>query len=407
LVYGKITPLRRSPTSVASSDDDAVVDAADTILIKSDGTPTYHFANVVDDHLMQITHVIRGTEWMASTPLHYDLYHAFGWEPPFFAHVGLLVDENKAKLSKRSNADVALDVRSMRDELGVMPRTLVNFLALLGWSNPTENDVMDMEALARNFDLKFTKGNTMVRMEKLWYLQKRHVAQLCEHARSTGSLGPLRTVAHQIRDEVCRQYGTELEERFRGDDDKLLQQCLEILLADGKSYQNPSQYAQRIRYFFVFDAKKTTEGQDFYGKGQDVSAEDVHSLAQQILLNLQADTSSETQPSRVNASSERIDAVIHNQIWQRVSMLRMSQKGAQQDETEAQVPQEHSERHTDRPVSALPADHPVSKMKKSWTTALMQYLREKVSYGQPGPSISVVMALLGHEECRKRLNPRP
>lgn len=185
LVYGKIQRLKRSPVAPQTTSEDGIgADAADTVLMKSDGTPTYHFANVVDDHLMQITHVIRGLEWMASTPLHYNIYSAFGWEPPQFAHVGLLVDQNQAKLSKR-NLDLALDVASMRDEHGVLPYTLNNFLALLGWSNPTENDVMDIEALIRNFDLKFTKGNTMVRMEKLWYLQKQHVALRCQRAMST------------------------------------------------------------------------------------------------------------------------------------------------------------------------------------------------------------------------------
>ena len=156
LVYGKIVPLKKTVTAAGSEESDAEV-GADTILMKSDGTPTYHFANVVDDHLMQITHVIRGTEWMASTPLHYDLYHAFGWKPPVFAHVGLLLDKDKAKLSKR-NADLALDVRGLREDHGVLSETLCNFLALQGWSNPTKNDVMNMQDLAKTFDLKFTKG---------------------------------------------------------------------------------------------------------------------------------------------------------------------------------------------------------------------------------------------------------
>ena len=94
----RFTDLIRGDVSAPRPDDQ--------VILKADGFPTYHLAVVVDDHLMGITHVIRGSEWMASTPLHYDIYSAFAWTPPKFAHVGLLVDQNKAKLSKR-NADLA------------------------------------------------------------------------------------------------------------------------------------------------------------------------------------------------------------------------------------------------------------------------------------------------------------
>ena len=114
------------------------------ILLKSDGTPTYHLANVVDDHHMRITHVIRGTEWMSSTALHVALYNAFGWEPPAFAHVGLLTDKNQAKLSKR-NADT--DLNALKSKHGILPESMLNFLALLGWRNPTRDDVMEMDRM--------------------------------------------------------------------------------------------------------------------------------------------------------------------------------------------------------------------------------------------------------------------
>lgn len=115
------------------------------VLLKSDGTPTYHLANVVDDHAMEITHVIRGTEWMPSTALHVALYDAFGWSPPQFAHVGLLTDQDQNKLSKR-NFDT--DIRALREKNGILPEALVNFLALLGWRNPQKNDVMGLQELA-------------------------------------------------------------------------------------------------------------------------------------------------------------------------------------------------------------------------------------------------------------------
>ena len=102
----------------------------DFVCLKSDGYPTYNFANVVDDHLMEITHVIRGEEFIASTPKHLLVYAAFGWAPPKFAHVPPVLGPDKAKLSKRHGAKSALDYR----DLGYLPEALINFLALLGWN---------------------------------------------------------------------------------------------------------------------------------------------------------------------------------------------------------------------------------------------------------------------------------
>lgn len=119
----------------------------DPILIKSDGHPTYHLANVVDDHFMEITHVIRGTEWMSSTPMHMALYNAFEWKPPQFGHVPLLVDMNGQKLSKR-NADI--DISFFKDQQGIFPETLANFAALLGWSHTRKSDVFSLKELEEN-----------------------------------------------------------------------------------------------------------------------------------------------------------------------------------------------------------------------------------------------------------------
>jgi glutamyl-tRNA synthetase len=165
LIYGTFKPLKKRGHVTESSYEDP-------ILLKSDGLPTYHLANVVDDHLMKITHVIRGLEWMPSTPKHIAMYSAFGWEPPEFAHVGLLVDENGNKLSKR-NFDT--DITAFK-EMEIFPETLANFAALLGWSHKEKTDVMDLQALIDNFTLKFTKGNTTVTFGKLHFLQRKHAA---------------------------------------------------------------------------------------------------------------------------------------------------------------------------------------------------------------------------------------
>ncbi|KAF9877904.1 glutamyl-tRNA synthetase [Colletotrichum karsti] len=152
----------------------------DFILFKSDGYPTYHFANVVDDHLMEITHVIRGAEWLISTPKHIALYEALGWEPPTFAHAGLLCAQNGEKLSKR-NHDI--DISSYRDK-GILPSALNNWLALLGWSMH-EKDVKKhgevfytTKDLAEKFSLRFTKGNIKTNPEKLTLFQGKHLTKL-------------------------------------------------------------------------------------------------------------------------------------------------------------------------------------------------------------------------------------
>jgi glutamyl-tRNA synthetase len=165
LIYGSFKPLKKRGHVTESSYEDP-------ILLKSDGLPTYHLANVVDDHLMKITHVIRGLEWMPSTPKHIAMYSAFGWEPPQFAHVGLLVDEHGNKLSKR-NFDT--DITAFK-EMEIFPETLTNFAALLGWSHKEKSDVMEMRELINNFSLKFTKGNTTVTFGKLHFLQRKHAA---------------------------------------------------------------------------------------------------------------------------------------------------------------------------------------------------------------------------------------
>ena len=105
--------------------------------MKSDGFPTYHLAVVVDDHFMKITHVIRGEEWISSTPKHVLLYEAFGWEKPLFAHVPLLRNPDKSKMSKRKNVVWA----SWYLQQGFLPEAVLNYLSLMGWSHPKQKEI--------------------------------------------------------------------------------------------------------------------------------------------------------------------------------------------------------------------------------------------------------------------------
>lgn len=134
------------------------------VLLKSDGFPTYHLANVVDDHLMGISHVIRGEEWISSTPKHVLLYRYFGWELPEFAHLPLLRNPDKSKLSKRKNPTSILYYR----EAGYLPEALINYLGLMAYSMPDGKEVFSRDDLATTFDLdRISLGGPVFDLVKL------------------------------------------------------------------------------------------------------------------------------------------------------------------------------------------------------------------------------------------------
>ena len=144
----------------------------DQVLIKTDGYPTYHLANVVDDHLMNITHVIRGEEWLPSTPKHVLLYKAFEWELPVFAHLPLLLNPDRSKLSKRQGDVAVEDYR----EKGYLKEALINFVALLGWNPGTEEEFFYLDDLVRKFSLEaVNKSGAIFNIDKLNWLSFEHL----------------------------------------------------------------------------------------------------------------------------------------------------------------------------------------------------------------------------------------
>jgi len=146
----------------------------DQVLIKSDGYPTYHLAVVVDDHLMEISHVIRGEEWLSSTPKHVLLYNAFGWELPHFAHLPLLLNPDKSKLSKRQG-DVA--VEDYRDK-GFLKDALINFVALLGWNAGDDQEFYYIDSLIEKFSLeRVNKAGAVFDLQKLNWLNAEHLSK--------------------------------------------------------------------------------------------------------------------------------------------------------------------------------------------------------------------------------------
>jgi len=144
----------------------------DQVLIKSDGYPTYHLANVVDDHLMGITHVIRGEEWLSSTPKHVLLYDALNWQRPVFAHLPLLLNPDRSKLSKRQG-DVAVEDYKAK---GYLKEALINFVALLGWNAGDDKEFYLIDELVENFSLeRVNKSGAVFDIEKLNWLNAEHL----------------------------------------------------------------------------------------------------------------------------------------------------------------------------------------------------------------------------------------
>jgi len=144
------------------------------VLMKSDGLPTYHFANVVDDHYMEISHVIRGEEWINSTPKHLLLYQYFGWEAPVFCHMPLLRNTDKSKLSKRKNPT---SIGYYRD-MGYLPEAVVNYLGMMGWTMPDGREKFSLEEMSAAFDLmRVSLGGPVFDVEKLNWLNGKYIRE--------------------------------------------------------------------------------------------------------------------------------------------------------------------------------------------------------------------------------------
>lgn len=151
----------------------------DQVLLKSDGFPTYNFANVVDDHLMEVSHVIRGQEYLSSTPKYNLLYEAFGWEHPEYIHLPHIIREDGAKMSKRKGDPSFEDLVRM----GFLPRAIVNYVALLGWNPGDEREFFLMEDLIDAFDMdRINKANAAFSIDKLRWLNGEHIRSLTPQA---------------------------------------------------------------------------------------------------------------------------------------------------------------------------------------------------------------------------------
>ena len=224
--------------------DWAQVDAQ--ILLKSDGMPTYHLANVVDDHLMQISHVLRGEEWINSAPKHMLLYQYFEWDMPQLCHLPLLRNPDKSKLSKRKNPTSILYYQRM----GFMPEAVVNYLARMGWSMPDESEKFTLNQMLNNFDMqRVSLGGPIFDVDKLtwlngkWLREDLTVDQLAQRLKDWAfNREQLMPVVEQLqpRLELFSDFAPQANFLFAGllpisrddfglNDDDAVQACLEIL----------------------------------------------------------------------------------------------------------------------------------------------------------------------------------
>lgn len=176
----------------------------DYILIKSDGYALYHFANIIDDHLMAITHILRGEDWIPSAPLHCLLYQALGWEMPALAHTQLLLGPDRKKLSKRHGAT---SIQQFRDE-GILPEALVNYLAIIGWSWDDKQEIFTLPELIEKFDLDRVKASSAIfDHQKLEWMNGYYINHLLSLDELTERALPWLAAAGLIG-ESARQAGT-------------------------------------------------------------------------------------------------------------------------------------------------------------------------------------------------------
>jgi glutamyl-tRNA synthetase len=149
----------------------------DLVLLKSDGYPTYHLANIVDDHFMKITHVMRADEWLSSTPRHVLMYSAFGWNPPLYAHLPMILGPDKSKLSKRHGATSMMEYRDM----GYVPEAVLNFLTLLGWALDDKTEIMGRDELIEHFTIeRISKTAAVFSQDKLYWMNGVYLRQITE-----------------------------------------------------------------------------------------------------------------------------------------------------------------------------------------------------------------------------------
>ena len=194
--------------------DTAEVD--DQVLVKSDGMPTYHLANVVDDHEMGVTDVIRGEEWLPSVPKHLLMYRALGWTPPRLAHLPLIMSPTGGKLSKRSADRLGIPVSvAQYVEAGYEPEAVVNFLALLGWNPGTDQEIFDLEGLVDAFEVeRIGRSGVQFSLDKLEWFNGQHLRALPAEEIARRARPALEAAVGPVEDEALVAVAALMRERL-------------------------------------------------------------------------------------------------------------------------------------------------------------------------------------------------
>ena len=212
----------------------------DPILVRSNGLPAYNYAVVIDDHLMEITHVIRGEDHISNTPRQILTYQALGWEPPQFAHLSMVMGEDNTRLSKRHGAT---SVDQFAQE-GILPEALFNYLAFLGWSPPEGQEVLSREELVELFNLsRVSRSAAIFDYQKLYWLNRQHLKRLTPSEKVTRVL-PFLQKAGFLPEKLTREHHLWLEKAVEA-------------LIEGVNKLN--ELPEKFNLFFEFDLSKMEE----------------------------------------------------------------------------------------------------------------------------------------------------
>ncbi len=244
----------------------------DLVLLKADGFPTYNFANVIDDHLMEISHVIRGQEFLSSTPKHILLYEAFGWDIPEMVHVAWILGKNKQKLSKRDDAVSVDDYKNM----GVLPDALNNYLALLGWNPGTDRELYSLEDLVKEFDIKQAqKSGAVWDLEKLLWFNGQYIRELDEDTYFEHAVPVL------IASKMIKMDGTDYQ-NLLGTGIITANDLKAILLTEKARIKRFEELTDKVKFFFVDEVNFQKEDL-VWKKGK---LEDVKPILEEVLARL-------------------------------------------------------------------------------------------------------------------------
>jgi glutamyl-tRNA synthetase len=270
----------------------------DQVILKSDGFPTYHLAVVVDDHLMGITHVIRGEEWLPSAPKHLLLYRFFGWEAPVFAHLPLLLNPDKSKLSKRQGDVAVEDYRSK----GYLKEAIVNFVAFLGWNPGDEREVFTLDQLIHDFSLeRVGKAGAVFNVEKLNWLNQQHIRLLSDETLAEMFRPMLEARGIRISDEAyfLRVIGL-LKEKLTFPQD--FGEYSIYFFEEPKTYEE-----EGIRKYWEPETpERLARLSEIFTDAEDFSHTTIETVIKQLADELQIKTSKLIHPARLAVSGKQV-----------------------------------------------------------------------------------------------------